>query len=95
MIKDGESYIYAPLISLKLNEMWYVSASECWDINHYCLSTDGKVLFYSGPKAIYSYDPDNKEVYIAFMPLVGRPYENIFGFTYNKGYFIYSVHLES
>ncbi len=80
---------------LKLDEMWMESSASCWDTNHYCLSSDGTDLLYSGPKDIFVYDLSEGRARKAYTPEIENEFDNIFGFGYEDGYLVYSVHSES
>ncbi len=92
---DPADSTYTPVKLLGLDEYWIKSKNgneyEAY-ANYYCLSTDGEDIFYSTPKNIYVYDLSKGTTRVICAPTIEAEYDNIYGFRYDNGDFIYSIH---
>jgi len=82
---DGNCFVTIP-------DKWTASASSYWSGNLSCLATDGEVLFYSTPDAIYAYSPEKGRAYKAYEPdLSMGDYFHVYGMKYENGSFILDI----
>ncbi|MBQ3182142.1 MAG: S-layer homology domain-containing protein [Clostridia bacterium] len=83
---------YTPVKLLELTDYWIKGRDgngfEAYS-NYYCLSTDGTVVFYSTPRNIYVYDGTTR---VICAPEIEGEYDNIYGFRYDNGDLVYSIH---
>jgi len=88
----GTLNTYGGDVLLTIDDKWMANATAYWNRNHSCLATDGAVLFYSTPKAVYAYDPAKNVSYKAYEPdLSMGDYFSIYGMSYSGGSFTLDV----
>lgn len=74
-----------------VSAIWHQDANNYWIGNFTRLSSDGRSLFYSQPKAVYRYDLTTNRSEVIYSTAV-FPYDLIYGFTYRDGELICDIH---
>ncbi|MBQ4562421.1 MAG: S-layer homology domain-containing protein [Clostridia bacterium] len=92
---DPADPTYTPVKLIDLTDYWIKSkvgnSYEAY-ANYHCLSTDGNVIFYSTPRNIYAYDLTKGTTRVICAPVITGEYDNIYGFRYDNGDLVYSIH---
>ncbi len=88
----GELKTYGGDTLVTIDDKWMAGESSYWSGNMSCLASDGEVLFYSVPEAVYAYSPAKGRSYKAYEPdLSMGDYFYIYGMKYEKGSFTLDV----